>query len=280
MPASKCNGKLWYLINCEKHLTRGSKYDVEYKPAPGVPYRPVLSAPSRLSSLLPEWSRSGCVISAALFNGVDPPIALHPAEVLTPRITQAMPLASVTATAAPASKVKASQPRQTLNPARIGDVDPSTSPNPETGESGPEFSDPSSTQSNHARSQFEAPRVPGSETSETDTSISSVVGSQDTSAGTPGPEQRAAEASKPKIRPETLDPEHGTSQPHDPQDAEPPGLDEHDDPRERPHSTSGAFRKNDPKVEISNSNQYLSTVRQTAPSTSQTRATRRPKTSP
>ena len=223
---------------------------MEYKPAPGVPYRPVLSAPSRLSSLLPEWSRSGCVISAALFNGVDPPIALHPAEVLTPRITQAMPSASVTATAAPASKIKASQPRQTLNPASIGDVDPSTSPNPETGESGPEFSDPSGTQSNHARPQIEA--------SETDTSISSVVGSPDTSAGTPGPEQRAAEASKPKIRPETLDSEHGTSQPHDPQDAEPPGLDEHDDPRERPHSTSGAFRKDDPKVEISNSNQYLS----------------------
>ena len=231
---------------------------MEYKPAPGEPYRPVLSAPSRLSSLLPEWSRSGCVISEALFNGVDPPIALHPAELLTPRITQAMPSASVTAAAAPASRIKANQSRQTLNPARIGDVDSSTPPSPETGESGREFSDPSGTQSNHARPHIEAPKVPGSETSETDTSISSVVGSQDTSAGTPGPEQRAAEASKPKIRPEVLDPEHATSQPHDPQDAEPSGLDEHDDPRERPRSTSGASRKDDPKVETSNHNQYLS----------------------
>ena len=231
---------------------------MEYKPAPGEPYRPVLSAPSRLSSLLPEWSRSGCVISAALFNGVDPPVALHRAEFLTPRITQAMPSASVTTTAAPASKIKASQPRKTLNPAKIGDVDPSTRPNPETGESGPEFSDPSGTQSNDARPQIEAPKVPGSETSETDTSISSVVGSQDTSAGTPGPEQKAAEASKPKIRPEILDPEHATSQPYDPQDAEPPGLDEHDDPRERSRSSSGASRKDDPNVETSNPDHYLS----------------------
>ena len=230
---------------------------MEYKPALGEPYRPVLSAPSRLSSLLPEWSKSGCVISAALFNGVDPPIALHPAEVLTPRITQAIPSASVTTTAAPASGIRASEPRETLNPARIGDVDPSTPPDPETRESSPEFSDPSGTELNHASLKVEAPKVPGSETSKIDTSIPKVVGSQDTSIATPGPENGAAEASKPKPRPETLDPEHATSQPYDPDDAEPPGLDEYDDPEERPRSTSGVSKKDDPKVETSNPNRFL-----------------------
>ncbi|KAL9066628.1 MAG: hypothetical protein Q9161_007458 [Pseudevernia consocians] len=118
-------------------------YAVEYKPAPGEPYRPVLSPPHRLSSLLPEWSKSNCIIPAALFNGVDPPRALKPAEVLIPRVTQVLPTASVAAVAAPASGIRANKPSKTPNPSTVGDKEISGPSDTDTHESGSEVSDPS-----------------------------------------------------------------------------------------------------------------------------------------
>ena len=53
----------------------------QYKPAPGYPYRPVLSPPQQIYNLQPGWSN--CVITHA-FAGIDPPKLLTPAAALVP----------------------------------------------------------------------------------------------------------------------------------------------------------------------------------------------------
>lgn len=44
---------------------------MQYKPEPGVPYRPVLAGPQKLKSLRPGWS--DCSILNIVFQGIDPP---------------------------------------------------------------------------------------------------------------------------------------------------------------------------------------------------------------
>ena len=58
----------------------------QYKPAPGSPYRPVLSPPPQIYYLQPGWSN--CVITHA-FAGIDPPRPLTPAAALVPNPTTA-----------------------------------------------------------------------------------------------------------------------------------------------------------------------------------------------
>ena len=216
---------------------------MEYKPALGEPYRPVLSAPSRISSLLPNWSRSSCIIPAALFNGVDPPRALKPAEILTPRVTQALPSASMAATAAPASGIRANEPRETFNPSTIGPMGISILSDPETRESGSELSDPSSPDPDHINPKNTNRKASGSEDSDINRSDSNKVGPQGVRPVTPELGKGAAGASEPKTHPEFFDPKHATLQTSDPQDAEHQALDGQNKP--------GTGRSSNPEMSMS-----------------------------
>ena len=62
-------------------------------PAPGSPYRPVLSPPAQLYNLQSGWPN--CVITHA-FAGIDPPRALMPAAALVPHQTPAAPQSQIT----------------------------------------------------------------------------------------------------------------------------------------------------------------------------------------
>ena len=57
----------------------------QYKPEPGIPYRPVLYPPEKLSFLLPGWSK--CALSQASFVGIDPPRTMVPKGALVPEVT-------------------------------------------------------------------------------------------------------------------------------------------------------------------------------------------------
>ena len=129
----------------------------QYKPAPGSPYRPVLSPPQQVYELQLGWS--DCTITHA-FVGIDPPRSLVPAAALVPNLTPTSPqnhgtettsisflksvsgaleAGSIRATrdppAAPAHKVQTAAPRSTPSPSSSSDVDndplkPKTSFNP------------------------------------------------------------------------------------------------------------------------------------------------------
>ncbi|CAF9935221.1 MAG: hypothetical protein ALECFALPRED_006338 [Alectoria fallacina] len=129
----------------------------QYKPAPGFPYRPVLSPPAQIYSLQPGWSN--CVITHA-FVGIDPPMVLKPAAALVPNltptssqsqaaestVTSSLKLASEAAgsgdtaimrdpSPAPAHKIPVAGPRRTSNPpslstARNDPLHPENSLNP------------------------------------------------------------------------------------------------------------------------------------------------------
>ena len=60
----------------------------QYKPAPGSPYRPVLSPPQQIYELQLGWS--DCTITHA-FAGIDPPRSLVPAAALVPNLTSTSP---------------------------------------------------------------------------------------------------------------------------------------------------------------------------------------------
>ena len=60
----------------------------QYKPAPGSPYRPVLSPPQQIYELQLGWS--DCTITHA-FAGIDPPRSLVPAAALVPNLTPTSP---------------------------------------------------------------------------------------------------------------------------------------------------------------------------------------------
>ena len=74
----------------------------QYKPAPGSPYRPVLSPPAQIYRLQPGWS--DCVITHA-FAGIDPPKPLTPAAALVPNLTPTSPQ-SLTTETTPRSSLK------------------------------------------------------------------------------------------------------------------------------------------------------------------------------
>lgn len=224
---------------------------MEYKPAPGEPYRPVLSAPSRLSSLLPEWSKSGCIIPAALFNGVDPPRALKPAEILTPRVTQAQPTASVAAVAAPASGIRTNEPSKTANPSTKADNEATLPPDSNTRESGSEISDPSSSDP-----EKEDPEITGTKAAESGNSKVSKSNSnadpQDMRPSIPDPESTSADVSKANSpEPDNIDPKQANSQPTNMQEADPKVLYGQDKPEETQGSTPEVSNPYDPKTDTS-----------------------------
>ena len=266
MSASKRNGEYQYLNTIARSNVR-FQYAVEYKPALGEPYRPVLSAPSRLSSLLPEWSKSGCIIPPALFNGVDPPRALKPAEILTPRVTQSLPPASVATAAAPASGIRTSEPRKTPISSTRGDKDTSTLSDPETKESGSEVSDPSSSDPKHANPEDTAPKASDSEDPSTLKSDPHKEVAQDIQTTTPGLGKGAVGASQPKTSDENFDPKPAALQPSDPQDISPQALDEHDDPEKAQSSNSEVSKSDDSKSDSSNPNHFQPSVLDSASNT-------------
>ena len=229
---------------------------MEYKPALGEPYRPVLSVPSRISSLLPNWSRSGCLIPAALFNGVDPPRALKPAAILTPRVTQALPSASMAAAAAPASAIYANEPRVTFNPSTIGPMGKSILSDPETKESGSELSDPSIPDPDHVNPKNTNRKASGSEDSDINRSDSNKVGPQGVRPVTPELGEGAASASEPKTHPEFFDPKHATLQTSDPQDPEHQALDRHNKPETGRNSNPEMSISHDLNTDSSNSDRF------------------------
>ena len=233
---------------------------MEYKPALGEPYRPVLSAPRRLSSLLPEWSKSGCIIPAAMFNGVDPPRALKPAEILTPRVTQALPSASVAAAAAPASGIRASEPKKTPVLSTTGDSDASLLSDPETKESGSKVSDPSSSNPKYANPELTDPKTSGSEGSAINESNSNEEGPHDVETTTPDLGNGAAAASQPKPHTESLDPKYAVSQPSDSQDVKPQSLDGHDNPEKPQNSNPEVSKSDDPKADRPNPDYFHPSV--------------------
>ncbi len=241
---------------------------MEYKPALGEPYRPVLSPPRRLSSLLPEWSKSGCIIPAALFNGVDPPRALRPAEILTPRVTQVLPTASVAAAAAPASGIRANGPGKTPNPSTGGHKGASTPSDPDTRESGSEVSDPSiSGPSDSDPSSLDPkqedpkktdPKADDSAEPKIDTPNLNSADPQDVRPGTSDPETtpaEAGEASDPKPpNPEIVDPKNAGLPPSDSQDIDPQALDGQSKPEEAQDPPSEFSNLDDPKAGIPSPN--------------------------
>lgn len=231
---------------------------MEYKPAHGEPYRPVLSAPSRLSSLLPEWSKSGCIIPAALFNGVDLPKALKPAEILTPRVTQVLLSATAAAVAAPASGIRADEPSKTPNPSSKESSSPS---DPETRESGSEVGDPSSSDPDHADPENTDPETSDSE--ESDTSITNSINAdpQSIRVSTSKQETVAGDASRPKpIYSETLDGKHANPRPPSSQNINSQVLDGPNNPQELQGSSPEISKEDDPQVDTSSSDHFQPNV--------------------
>ena len=130
----------------------------QYKPAPGSPYRPVLSPPQQIFELQLGWS--DCTITHA-FAGIDPPRSLVPAAALVPNPTPTSPQSHGTETtstsslkpvsgveeagstgatrdppAAPAHKVQTAGPRSTPSSSSSSNVNndplkPETSFNPQ-----------------------------------------------------------------------------------------------------------------------------------------------------
>ncbi|KAL9137245.1 MAG: hypothetical protein Q9175_001552 [Cornicularia normoerica] len=220
-------------------------YAVEYKPALGEPYRPVLFPPRRLSSLLPEWSKSGCVISAALFGGVDPPRALKPADILTPRVTQVLPTASV---AAPASGIRASEPSKTSSPSTVGYKEASIPSDTDTRKSGAKVPDPSSSDPKQVEPKKTDPKAIDSEDPNIHRSHLNIADPQDIRPSIPYPEITPAEASNPKPpNPENLDPKNNNSPSPDSQDIDLEVLDGQHKTEEAQGSTLKASDPDDPK---------------------------------
>ena len=138
----------------------------QYKPAPGSPYRPVLSPPQQIYNLQLGWS--DCTITHA-FAGIDPPKSLVPAAALVPNITPTSPQSHVIETtsisslepvseasgagatrdppAAPAHKVQTPGPRSTPSPS-----------SPFTAENGP-LKPENSLESQHSQAVETDPRV-------------------------------------------------------------------------------------------------------------------------
>ena len=214
---------------------------MEYKPAPGEPYRPVLSAPSRLSSLLPEWSKSSCIIPAALFNGLDPPRTLKPAEILTPRVTQALPSASTPMVPAPASEIRSNEPSMTPNPSRVGSK---KTPDPGPRESDGETSDPSTPVTTHANPQKTDPNASDSNISK---SSSINVDPQNINAAAPSSGKVASNTTKPKSPdPESIGPK--LADPSDPGKISSQSLDGHLKPDESQGSSSDLSVPHEPNA--------------------------------
>ncbi len=171
LPSFKCNGELVKLAEYSMDILRPSSLEQiadQYKPAPGSPYRPVLSPPEQIYRLQPGWLE--CVITHA-FAGIDPPRSLTPAAALVPNPTPTSPQSHTTETSsasslksvskaakagvtgapiklppAPAHKVQTAGPRSTLSP-------PSPFPNNDPRE--PESSlDPRSTHAAKTLSQL------------------------------------------------------------------------------------------------------------------------------
>lgn len=227
-------------------------YAVEYKPSPGEPYRPVLSAPSRLSSLLPEWSKSGCVISAALFNGVDPPRALKAAEILTPRVTQVLPTASVAAVAAPASGLRVNEPSKTPKPSIVGDKEVSIPSDPDTSESGSEVSNPSSSDPKQTDPKKADPKAVEFKNSDIDAPKSNDADPQNTRLSISKPENTPADASNPKPpNTENLDPKHANSPPSDSQKIDSGSVNDQNESEEAQGSSAEVSKSDDTKASSS-----------------------------
>ena len=103
LPSFKCNGELVKLAEYSMNILRPSSLEQiadQYKPAPGSPYRPVLSPPEQIYRLQPGWSN--CVITHA-FAGIDPPRSLTPAAALVPNPTPTSPQSHTTETSSPSS---------------------------------------------------------------------------------------------------------------------------------------------------------------------------------
>ena len=233
---------------------------MEYKPAPGEPYRPVLSPPHRLSSLLPEWAKSSCIIPAALFNGVDPPRALKPAEILTPKVTQVLPTVSATAVAAPASGIRANEPHRTPNPSTAADNVASTSSDPDTLESGSETSDPSTTDPKEDGSKKTDSKAKGSEDSKIHDPSSNSADPQDAGPHIFDPENTpttASEQSPPKL--ENVDTKQADS-PSDLQETHPQVLDGQDTAAKVQGSTLKVSNLDDSKADSPSTIHSLATV--------------------
>ena len=165
-----------------------------------------------------------------MFNGVDPPRALKPAEILTPKVTQILPTVSVTAVAAPASGIQANEPHRTPNPSTAADNVASTSSDPDTLESGSETSDPSSTIPKGNESKKTDTNAKGSEVPKLNDPSSKNTDRQDARPDTFDPENTpatASEQSSPKLE------NGGTKQadpPLDSQGTQPQVLDGQDTP--------------------------------------------------
>ena len=86
MSSLGCNGEFTTSKKDTFGTNLSKKIADQYKPAPGFPYRPVLSPPQQIYYLQPGWSN--CVITHA-FAGIDPPRPLTPAAALVPNPTPA-----------------------------------------------------------------------------------------------------------------------------------------------------------------------------------------------
>ena len=172
-----------------------------------------------------------------MFNGVDPPRALKPAEILTPKVTQVVPTVSVTAVAAPASGIRANEPHRTPNPSTAADNVASTSSDSDTLENGSETSDPSSMVPKENDSKKTDTEAKGSEDPKIHDPSSDSADPQDARPGIPHPESNpktASEQSPPKLK--NVDTKQADSPP-DSQGTHPQVLDGQDTPAKVQGST-------------------------------------------
>ena len=179
---------------------------------------------------------------------MDPPRALKPAEILTPKMTQVLPTVSATTVAAPASGIRANEPYRTPNPSTAADNVPSIPSDPDTLESGSETLDPSSTDPKENEPKKTDTKAKGSEDPKIHDSSSNNADPQDARPSSPDPENTPAIASgqsSPKL--ENVDPKQAGS-PSDQQETHSQVLDGHDTTAKVPGSTLEVSNLDDSKA--------------------------------
>ena len=194
----------------------------QYKPAPGNPYRPVLSPPEQIYRLQAGWS--DCVITHA-FAGIDPPRSLTPASALVPNLTptpsqshvaETESISSVSGpaeagftgttrdpTPSPAHKVHTAGPRSTPGPSTVK-LDPNTS--------GTSL-DPQNSQARKTHSDLNEWHAPSSQEAASETQASS-KNSKDLSTQDPFKDRNFISVANTEIQHKALDafhPSEGTS---------------------------------------------------------------------
>ena len=188
----------------------------QYKPAPGNPYRPVLSPPEQIYRLQAGWS--DCVITHA-FAGIDPPRSLTPASALVPNLTPTPPQSHVAETESISSvsgPVEARFTGTTRDPTpapahKVHTAGPRSTPSPSTAKLDPNTSgtspDPQNSQARKTNSELNEWQAPSSQEAASETQASS-KNSKDLSTQDPFKDRNFISVANTEIQHKALDAFH------------------------------------------------------------------------